>query len=140
MAEEEDSWIYASGLDGAEQITLTLSGETEQENATLSGEAEQEKTTPPRETEQENTRYYTVRLFFSEPDGAGPGERLFDVFIQDQKLLNGFDVAGEDGGRRRGLVREFRDIPVTDDLVITMTKAEESLYPPVISGVEIILH
>ena len=62
---------------------------------------------------------YTVRLYFAEPDGdCRRGERVFDVLLQDRKVLSGFDVAKEAGGARREIVQEFSGVAVAKDLQI----------------------
>ena len=128
LPEDENRWIFASGLDGAEQISIVLNPHPDQED-----------------------RLYTVRLYFAEPGPAGPGERLFDVAIQGTTYLQGLDVSGVTGsdgsgkpsgasGATGGMVREFHNIPVTHDLVIDLIPTETSNYPPVISGIEVDLN
>ncbi len=115
IPEDENSWIYASGLSGAEKITLTLNPEPDGD-----------------------TKLYDVKLYFAEPGDADPGERIFNISLQGIKQTQNLDVSSETGGDYIGLVREFIDVPVKDDLVITLTVADESQYPAVISGIEVI--
>ncbi|HLY75386.1 MAG TPA: malectin domain-containing carbohydrate-binding protein, partial [Planctomycetota bacterium] len=83
MSGEGLPWVAASGVKGFSSLVLTLNKDA-------------------REAVP-----YTVRLHFAEPDGLGPGERIFDVALQDQPVLKSFDIAREAGGPDRGLVKEF---------------------------------
>lgn len=78
---------------------------------------------------------YTLHLHFAEVDGAGPGERVFDVKVQDQVLVSGMDIAAE-GGTRHALVRTFKNIPVSRDLEIALLPHEGSL-PPSLAAFEV---
>jgi hypothetical protein len=51
---------------------------------------------------------YTVTLKFAEIWFAKAGERVFDVAINDQAVLEKFDVAAAAGGPRRAIDKEFR--------------------------------
>ncbi|MCO6453851.1 MAG: PQQ-binding-like beta-propeller repeat protein [Pirellulaceae bacterium] len=76
----------------------------------------------------------TVRLYFAELEGKGPGERVFDVAIQGQSVLQGLDVARETGGAMRPLVKEFRDLKCERELVITL-RAQRG--EPILCGVAV---
>jgi outer membrane protein assembly factor BamB len=84
----------------------------------------------------EAARKYTVRLFFAEPDTAAPGERVFDVDLQGNRVIDGLDVAKEAGGCQRGIVKECRGIEVKDELKVVLTKASGSMEP-ILAGVEV---
>ncbi len=79
---------------------------------------------------------YTVRLHFAEVDPIGPGERVFDVAVQGRPALTGFDIAREAGGARRAIVREIRNVPVSDHLRIKLTPVRGK--KPLLGGVEVI--
>ncbi len=64
---------------------------------------------------------YAVRLFFAEREDAEPGQRVFDVALQDSTVAKGVDVAALAGGPRREHVLAFADVPVTDYLMIALT-------------------
>src|SRR5205085_109032 len=89
--EGEQGWIAASGVKGAATITIPLI-----------------KTGPERP--------YTVRLHFVEPDRLHPGERVFDVALQGELLLDDFDICQEAGAPNRAVVKEFKGIKVKKDL------------------------
>jgi hypothetical protein len=79
-----------------------------------------------------------VRLFFAETEEDAIGRRLFNVSIQDQQVLETFDIVKEAGGINRLVVKEFKGINVKDDLRITLTPLAESQAGPLLCGIEII--
>jgi hypothetical protein len=81
-------------------------------------------------------RTFTVRLFFAEPDGLAPGQRVFSIKLQGQEVLPRFDIAQQSGGPDRGVVQEFKGIPVQDALAIEFRPTADK--PAVIGGVELI--
>ena len=81
---------------------------------------------------------YTVRLVFAEPDDLEPGDRIFDVFLQGERVLAEFDVAKVAGGAGRSVVQEFRGVPVEDVLKVDLKPPAGQTARPVLSGVEII--
>ena len=81
---------------------------------------------------------YTVRLHFAElAKGTEPGQRVFDVFIDQQKVLNDFDIVKESGGVLHGVVREFT-VPCDGTLDLTLRRTFGSELAPAISGIELI--
>ena len=103
-----DSMVCASGVQGVGQITVPLGG---------------------------GQRAYTVRLYFAEPDESAPGSRVFDVSLQGKKVLAALDIAKETGGRRKGLVKEFKAVAAAGDLTIGL---EATKGQPVLCGVEVV--
>ena len=79
---------------------------------------------------------YTVRLIFAETEGAAPGERLFDVSIQGETVLEGFDIAATAGGGNRTIVREVPGVRVKDHLRIGLKG--RGGRPPLLAGVQIL--
>lgn len=115
VAGDRLGWVGASGCRGLTRLTLALG------------------------TDAAATGRYTVRLVFLEPDAVGPGERRFDVAIEGQPVLTGFDVCREAGGPRRVVVREFPGVTVTGELEITLTPTRDTAIPAaLLSGVEVI--
>ncbi|NOZ06489.1 MAG: hypothetical protein GXP41_09105 [Chloroflexi bacterium] len=51
---------------------------------------------------------YDVQLRFAELDVSGPGQRVFDVQIEGQPVLTGFDLYTEAGGKDVAYDRTFR--------------------------------
>jgi len=103
------AWVGASGGRGLRTLTVTLAEEAEQE------------------------RSYTVTLYFAEPEEVKPGERVFDVALQGQQVLTGFDIVKEAGAPNRVIAREFQDIAVRDDLSMTLAP---SVGAPVLCGIK----
>jgi outer membrane protein assembly factor BamB len=92
-----------------------------------------EKSQPAKE------RIFTVRLHFAELEAVAEGERNFNVALQGETVLRGFDIVKEAGGRNRTLVKEFTGIKATREMVVTFApsvsaKVSESL----LSGIEVV--
>ncbi|MCE5326534.1 MAG: PQQ-binding-like beta-propeller repeat protein [Planctomycetaceae bacterium] len=104
-----ESMICASGVEGVGSITVPLGG--------------------PQ-------RAYTVRLYFAEPTDATVGHRVFDVILQGKKVLAALDIAKETGGRRKGLVKEFKAVQAAGELTIGL---EASKGQPLLCGVEVVV-
>lgn len=114
VAAGELPWVAGSGAEGLESLTISL------------------------DKKAERTRPYTVRLHFMEPDDTSPGERVFDVALQGQRVLASLDIVKEAGGRQRGLIKEFKAVAVKDELTLTFTpSAAGSTRRPVLSGIEL---
>ena len=82
------------------------------------------------------TTPYRVRLVFAEVEALEPGERVFDVILQDQVVLEDFDISREAGGCLRAIERNFEKIPVLD--ILSVELRSRSGAPPVLSGIEIV--
>jgi hypothetical protein len=87
-------WLYATATRGLKCFTIPLLGKAE------------------------GSARYTLRLHFSDPDHDRPGKRVFDVKLQGKTVLENLDIAKETGGRDRALVKELRDVAVTEGLTI----------------------
>ena len=83
------------------------------------------------------TRKYTVRLHFAELDRVKPGERVFDVKIQDKTVIQGLDVVSEAGGCRTALTREIQRVSASDTISISLLPSARSEFPPILSAIEI---
>jgi len=84
-------------------------------------------------------RPFTVRLHFAEIEDAKPGERVFDVKLQEQVVLKGFDVVTAAGGPRKALVREFPHVMAGETLAVEFTTHAKTVTPrtaPILSGLE----
>lgn len=77
---------------------------------------------------------YEIELWFAELKDVKPGERVFDVSINDVKVVKALDLAKE-ARPFTLLVRKFR-IPVRDRNEI-MVKLEQIAGQPIISGLRI---
>ncbi len=106
------AWVQASGVEGVTSLKLTLS----QDADVIS-------------------RRHTVRLYFCEPGELVRGRRVFDVALQGQNVLTGFDIAGSAKKEHWGVVREFNDVAIKDHLEISFRPVTGT---PVISGIEVL--
>ena len=112
----DKAWVFRSGARGLTQCTVPVIGKGQEPGA------------------------YTVRLSFVELDNDRPGQRVFDVKLQGEVVLENFDIFRAAGGRNKAVVREFKDVDVRSDLRIEFVpKPKESTLQqaPVISGVEV---
>jgi len=109
-------WVAASGVKGASVITITTAPEG----------------APPRS--------HTVRLYFVEPDGLGPGERLLNVALQGTEVLGDFDIADEAGGPARAYMVECKGVSVAGELTVELTpSASSKVDETVLCGVEVLV-
>jgi len=83
-----------------------------------------------------------IRLVFLDPECTAPGQRIFDVQIDGQKVIQRLDIVSHAGGQWRSLVREVRGLPVPlrpDDRPATLElKFIPIVGQPLLCGVEII--
>lgn len=79
---------------------------------------------------------YTVRLIFAELEGRDPGERVFDVTVDDLHRIESIDPARDAGGSFRTTVEEIRHLPVSGWLRIELAARTEA--PPILCGLEIV--
>jgi hypothetical protein len=105
-------WVAASGVRGVESVTIKLL---------------------PTASE---SREYTVRLHFAEPEELLPGERVFDVTVQGQRLLDDFDIVNEAGRPHKAVVKEFRGVRVTDELRLSFRPTGKR--PAILCGGEVV--
>ena len=83
---------------------------------------------------------YTVRLHFAELDEVAPGQRVFDVLLQNEVVLKDFDVMQEAGSRFTALVKTFPGI--TAERVMNLRLVPKAAAPdahsvPILSGIEV---
>ena len=101
-------WVAASGIMGAETISIPVSG----------------------------TGLWKVHLSFAEPEEVEAGERVMNVRIQNKSVLTDFDIAKVSGGAHRLLTREF-EVEAKDGKITIELKSTGGL-PTLISGVELV--
>lgn len=81
---------------------------------------------------------YTVRLHFAETysDITFDGPRVFDVKIQGTEALKDWDIYKSTGGLNKAVVKEFKDINVTEGLLkIDFVTRQQS---PEINAIEVL--
>jgi len=80
-----------------------------------------------------------VRLHFAELEDVKPGERVFDVALQQKVVLKGLDVVTAAGGPHKALIREFPHVMAGDTLTLEFISAAKPVTPrngPILSGLE----
>ena len=82
------------------------------------------------------TRYFDIHLHFAEPDDLGPGDRVFDVSVQQQVEMAGLDIAKLAGGVRKAVVKTASGIAATDSLVIEF-RGRTPAHLPILSAFEL---
>ena len=81
-----------------------------------------------------------MRLHFAEPADIGPGERKFDVYLQNNLVRQDLDIVAEAGGPNRALVMQFGAVAVTRELELRLVPSAGIVdHLPVISGIEAII-
>ena len=103
-------------------------------NLTMKKDTEIEQSTS---VESAPEKSYSVLLYFAEPDLLKPGERVFDVALQDKIVLRKVDLA-KTTGKNQGLVKRFGGVRISDVLKITLQKSPSATQQPILSGVELI--
>ncbi len=78
---------------------------------------------------------YTIRLCFAEHRHDTPGQRVFDVLVQDKRRLEAFDPFHEAGGKMRSLVKEFSNVDVTDSVKVALVAKKGQTL---LCGIEIV--
>jgi hypothetical protein len=84
---------------------------------------------------------YNVRLFFSEPDDAEPGQRVFDVKLQGETVTEQLDIRRATGGRNRTLVMEYPGVEAGRTLEVALVPTANPSSPeqqPVLQAIEIV--
>ncbi len=136
------SWVEASGVEGVETITLSPSLKREESTTdtadTTDTVATEAESVPTEEEPAAETRYYTIKLHFSEPNRLAVGDRSFNIRLQGQEVLTGLDIVREAGGYRRSLTKSFPAIRVDDKLEIQFSRTSEKSAAPILSGLELI--
>jgi len=109
-------WVFRSGVSGLRQCTV-----------------------PVAEPGDGKARY-TVRLAFAELEHEAAGKRVFDIKVQGQIVVEGFDVFKEAGGKNIAIVEEFKGIDAEDKLTVEFVAkvanpASDQL--PILQGIEV---
>ncbi len=108
-------WVLASGIEG--EMTLRLEGLHADPVA-------------------DGGPGYTVRLHFAELDHhVQPGQRVFDVLLNDEMVLQGLDVVAKTGGPFRGATEAF-SIDAGPMLSIEVRNTNGAPFAPLLCGIE----
>jgi hypothetical protein len=106
-------WICASALGGIRSMEITLSKET----------------TVPEAS-------YKVNLYFSELENKKSGERVFNIKLQDRRVLENFDVVKETGKTDQQVIKSFSGIKAGKTMKIDLEPVNGNT---ILSGVELIM-
>ena len=117
VAGADDSWVFSSCGRGLRRCVLPLLGEGD------------------------GTAEYTVRLYFAELENEQAVSRVFDIKLQGQTVLGGFDLSKEAGGHHRAVVKEFPGVRVSRSLEIELVprnrESSSTSHMPVLCGVQV---
>jgi outer membrane protein assembly factor BamB len=105
-------WISASAIVGIRNLEITLSKE-----------------------KQEQEKSYRVNLYFSELEDKETGERVFDVIIQNDKVLEDFDIVAETEKSDKEIIKTFTGIIAGNKLSVKMNPKKGNT---ILSGIELI--
>jgi len=109
-----EEWVAASGLEGPFEMEISVANER-----TLQVD-------------------YTIYLYFAEVLDKKPSERVFDVYIQGEKVLENLDIVKQAGGANKSLVKSIKGVKVRDKINIKCTPSEKSPGSlPILCGVKI---
>jgi hypothetical protein len=109
---ENTPWISASGIGGIRSIEITLS----KDSIAISGT-------------------YKISLYFSELENKKSGDRVFNVYIQGNKVLENFDIITEAGGKDKEVIKSFTGITAGNTLRIDMMPLKGNTF---LSGIELV--
>jgi outer membrane protein assembly factor BamB len=109
---ESTPWVSSSAVGGLRSLEITLSKDNE---------------TPES--------FYMINLYFAELEDKRPGDRIFNVGIQDKSVLENFDIAGEAGKADKEVIKTFYGIKAGKTLKIDLSPVKGNT---IISGIEII--
>jgi hypothetical protein len=112
----EVGWIVSSGARGMKRLQMPLRAESDGPAA------------------------YTLRLIFSGAKGDKPGQRVFDVRIQGELSCPGVDVAAESRVDTGFVVREVKNVRVSENLTIELSSKHDDptlLQVPILCGLEL---
>jgi outer membrane protein assembly factor BamB len=109
---EKTPWISASAIGGLRSLEIKLSND-----------------------DNVPETLYTVKLYFCELENKKSGERVFNISIQNNKVLDKFDIIKEAGMTDKELVKSFSGIRAGKTLRIALTPESGNT---ILSGIELI--
>lgn len=109
---EKTPWVSSSALCGIMSLEIVLSNELSVPESS-----------------------YTVKLYFSELGNKKPGERVFDIAIQDRKVTDRFDIVTEAGKPDKEVIKSYYGIKAGQTLKIDLVPIRGNTM---ISGIELL--
>ncbi|MCU0473573.1 MAG: PQQ-binding-like beta-propeller repeat protein [Bacteroidales bacterium] len=112
VSSESTPWISSSAIGGLRSMEITLSAEDETPEA-----------------------LYRINLYFSELENKQPGERVINIKIQDETVMENFDIAAETGKSDKEIIKSFSGIKAGKVLSIDLVPVKGN---SIISGIELV--
>lgn len=112
-------WLFTSGCRGLLRCELPLIDDVNNPNPGL----------------------YTVQLGFNAPPGDKPGQRAFDIKLQDNIVLKNFDILKSAGKPNKAVIKEFNGISVKNTLTLELlpkTTNPKIDHAPLINFIKVI--
>ncbi|HQO33687.1 MAG TPA: PQQ-binding-like beta-propeller repeat protein [bacterium] len=140
------NWVAASGLEGDMRLVIRpfvqpkKPDQDEIVRAYLNNFSTRDLHKKPDQIlgEHSEPQSYSVTLVFAEKEQERVDERVFDVYLQGEKVLAGFNIAKEAQGPKRVVSKTFKGIPIKDDLSLELKAAKKDrTKPPILCGMEI---
>jgi hypothetical protein len=123
-------WVEASGAKGLRWVRVRVSGSQDDTAEKFEGMG--------LAREAVNTqRTCTVHLHFVEPEDKKPGQRRFDVALNEKTVLKDFDIVAEAGSPNVGIAKTFRGIRTSDFVTVLLTPADAE-SETILCGMEIV--
>ena len=117
----DSQWIAASGLEGLQTLTWKIPKEWKQHSM-----------------KSEKPNRYRVRLHFLEPnEDCQQGERRFSILLQDQTVLEDFDIIAAAKESRTPLVKTIPDVLIEEELTLILNSVAGATRKPLLCGLEI---
>ena len=113
IASTATPWVHSSGYHGVTQVSVPVLGR------------------------EDEPGIYDVRLHFAELDDIAEGGRQFDISLQEEVRVKGFDVRRAAGRTHRAVVREIKNVDIFDWLELAL-KPKDGKTPPILSGLELV--
>lgn len=150
-AGEGPTWVAASGVEAAREVTVWLDPAAAAaalgangDSATAAAPPERRAAKPagssadrPSAPAPRRAAAFTVRLHFAEPDDSvAAGQRVFRVRVQDRTAAERFDPVAAASGPRRGYVLAVASVVVSDRLVVRLEPLSSG--EPILCGIELV--
>ncbi|MBN2315617.1 MAG: hypothetical protein JXM79_16940, partial [Sedimentisphaerales bacterium] len=118
IAGTDKPWLFTSGCRGMLRCEIPLTDDNTDQSAV-----------------------YTVRLGFSALPGDRPGQRVFDIKLQDKVVAEDFDIMEAAGRTNLAVVKEYEGVKAKEALILELdpkTTDSDMDNAPIINFIEII--
>jgi len=109
---ENTPWVSSSAIVGLRSLEITLSNQKDVPEAT-----------------------YRINLYFSELDNKQPGERVFNIRLQNGTVIENFDIISEAGKSDKEIIKSFSGIKAGKRLRVDLIPVTGNT---ILSGIELI--